>query len=112
MGCRQDIFTFLYIYTCRAVELQKFCEEADTEYSKILGYCKTRFLALAPAVERIITMFDVLKKYFVALPKGEKKLRDFYMEKSSKFWLMFIQEQVCIFWYFFLSTFLSFVNKV
>jgi hypothetical protein len=93
-------YSHFYRYSCRAQELQKFCEEVDTEYSKVLGYAKTRFLALAPAVERIIVLFDALKDYFIALPKGEKKLLDFYMEKSSKFWLMFMQEQVCIFVFF------------
>lgn len=93
-------YSHFYRYTCRSEELRKFCEEVDTEYSKVLGYAKTRFLALAPAVERIIALFDALKNYFTALPKGEKKLVEFYAEKSSRFWLMFIQEQVCIFGYF------------
>lgn len=89
-------YSHFYRYTCRVEALKKFCEEADTEYSKILGYAKTRFLALASAIERIILLFDVLQNYFNALPKGESKLKEFYNQASSKFWLMFIQEQVRI----------------
>lgn len=87
-------YSHFYRYTCRAADLKQFCEEATTEYNQVLGYAKTRFLALCPAVERLIVLFEPLKNYFIALPKGEKLLKDFYMDKSSKFWLMFIQEQV------------------
>lgn len=89
-------YSHFYRYTCRAADLKQFCEEATTEYNQVLGYAKTRFLALCPAVERLIVLFEFepLKNYFIALPKGEKLLKDFYMDKSSKFWLMFIQEQV------------------
>lgn len=89
-------YSHFYRYTCRVEALRQFCEEAEQEYFQVLGYAKTRFLALGPAVERIILLFDVLRTYFLSLPKGEKPLKDFYADKSSKFWLMFIQEQVSV----------------
>lgn len=88
-------YAHFYLYACRVEALRKFCEDVDQEYLQILGYAKTRFLALSPALERIILLFDVLKRYFSTLPKGEKLLKDFYADNSAKFWLMFIQEQVC-----------------
>jgi hypothetical protein len=38
-----------------------FCETSETEYQKLLGYSKTRWLARLPAVERIFKMFEPLK---------------------------------------------------
>lgn len=88
------IYSHFYRNTVRATALRKFCEEADQEYSKILGYVKTRFLALRPAVKRILEMYAPLKDYFLSLKKGERMLKEFFAEKSSYFWLLFIFEQV------------------
>lgn len=88
------IYSHFYIYTVRTEKLKSFCEEANVEYDKLLGYAKTRFLALGPAVKRILKVYEGLKQYFLALPKGEKKLKQFFENAESKFWLMFVQEQV------------------
>lgn len=90
------IYAHFYINTVRTTALKAFCEEADVEYDKLLGYAKTRFLALGPAAKRILKLFDALQTYFVALKKGEKMLKEFFSEPSSKFWLLFVQEQVKI----------------
>lgn len=88
------IYSHFYIYTGRTEKLKSFCEEANIEYEKLLGYAKTRFLALGPAIKRILSIYEGLKLYFLALEKGEIKLKEFFVNPTSKFWLMFIQEQV------------------
>lgn len=93
------IYSHFYRNTVRVATLKSFCDEADEEYVKLLGYVKTRFLALKPAAKRILQMFAPLKTYFTSLPKGEKMLKDFFNEKSSYFWMLFILEQVKIKWY-------------
>lgn len=62
---------------------------------KLLGYAKTRFLALGPAVGRILKLFGGLKAYFESLPgQSEAVLKAFFREPKSKFWLLFIKDQV------------------
>lgn len=56
------IYSYFYIYTTHEEALKSFCEEADIEYLKLLGYAKTRFLALGPAIKRILHLFEPLKK--------------------------------------------------
>lgn len=88
------IYSYFYIYTVRTTTLKEFCEVADVEYLKLLGYAKTRFLALGPAIKRILHLYDPLKTLFLGLPKGEKLLKEFFQDPLSKFWLYFVQEQV------------------
>lgn len=88
------IYSHFYRNTVRAAALETFCKEADEEYLKLLGYANTRFLAIAPAVKRILEMFDPLKQYFVAFRKGERMLKEFFNDPSSQFWLQFVLEQV------------------
>lgn len=47
-------------------ELKTFCEDANMQYHKLLGYAKTRWLLLLPALERVLQMFLPLKKYILA----------------------------------------------
>jgi hypothetical protein len=58
------IYSFFYIYSVCVEALKEFCNEANTEYKKLLGYSKTRWLALMPALERVLKMFQPLKNYF------------------------------------------------
>lgn len=88
------IYSYFYRNTVRVTALKQFCDEADGIFMQLLGYAKTRFLALEPAVRRILKMFTPLQNYFVSLQKGEKMLKEFFSESSSKFWLHFICEQV------------------
>lgn len=88
------IYSHFYIYTVRTEALKAFCDEADVEYLKLLGYAKTRFLALGPAIKRVLKLFDALKLYFIQLEKGENVLKNFFETPDSKFWLHFILEQV------------------
>lgn len=60
------IYSYFYIYTVRVNELKEFCEFVDIEYKKLLGYSATRWLALRPAVERILQIYPALKSYFAS----------------------------------------------
>lgn len=88
------IYSYFYIYTTRVTALQEFCETAGVEYFKLLGYAKTRFLALGPAIKRVLQLYEPLKMLFIGLPKGEKLLKHFFSNSMSKFWLHFVLEQV------------------
>lgn len=45
------IYSYLYIYTTHVTALKEFCEVCGVELLKLLGYAKTRFLALGPAIK-------------------------------------------------------------
>lgn len=89
------IFSHFYIYTVRVEKLKSMCAEIDgVEYSQLLGYAKTRFLALGPAIGKILNLFDVLKSYFLGSKKGELLIKSFFNHPLSKLWLLFVKEQV------------------
>uniref|UniRef100_A0A8D8JTE7 (northern house mosquito) hypothetical protein n=2 Tax=Culex pipiens TaxID=7175 RepID=A0A8D8JTE7_CULPI len=86
------IYSHFYIYTVRVEKLKNICEMEGVEYKKLLGYAKTRFLALGPAIARILELFDPLKTYFLKV-KGETFLKKFFNDSMSKLWLVFVKEQ-------------------
>lgn len=88
------IYSHFYLYTVRTENLKQFCNEAEVEYNKLLGYSKTRFLALNSAIKRIIQLFEPLKCYFASLNNGERAVKAFFERKDAKFWLIFVSEQV------------------
>lgn len=51
-----EIYSHFYINTVRVTALKDFCEEANVDHQKLLGYAKTRFLALGPAIKRILKL--------------------------------------------------------
>lgn len=87
------IYSFFYIYTVRVEALKEFCSETETEYQKLLGYSKTRWLALMPAIERVLKMYEPLKKYFLSIEKCPIILKNFFENPSSELWLYFIHAQ-------------------
>jgi hypothetical protein len=82
------IYSHFYIY---------ICEESDVQYKQLLGYSKTRWLALMPAVERILKMFAPMRSYFLSLEKCPKVLETFFNNDSSELWLKFVHSQASIF---------------
>ncbi|XP_055524117.1 uncharacterized protein LOC129717880 isoform X1 [Wyeomyia smithii] len=70
---------------------------AEVQYMKILGYSKTRWLALMPAIERILKMFSPLKSYFLSIDGCPRVLRDFFEDDSSEMWLFFMHSQAALF---------------
>lgn len=87
------LYSFLYIYTVRVETLKEFCEQSETEYKQLLGYSKTRWLALMPAVERVLKMYQPLKDYFLSIEKCPAILKNFFENPSSELWLYFIHAQ-------------------
>jgi len=78
------IYSFFYIYSIRVKALREFCHAVDTEYKILLGYSKTRWLALMPALERFLKMFQPLKNYFLSIDKCPNILREFFDNSSSE----------------------------
>lgn len=90
------IYSHFYIFTVRVTQLMNFCESVDVQYKNLLGYSKTRFLALLSCVESILRVYDGLKAYFLNTEKSPKVLKDFFADPYSKMWLMFTQDQVVV----------------
>lgn len=91
------IYSFFYIYSVRVEALKEFCDSADIEYHKLLGYSKTRWLALMPALERVLKMFQPLKNYFLSIDKCPNILKTFFENSSSELWLYFLHAQATTF---------------
>lgn len=91
------IYSHFYIYTVRTEELKQFCDEVDVMYKRLLGYCKTRWLALLPAVETVLKMFIALQSYFLSQSKCPVILQNFFSNSCSEFWLKFVHHQAAIF---------------
>lgn len=90
------IYSHFYIFTVRVAKLKEFCDSVGTEYKRLLGYSKTRFLALLSAVESILRIFDGLKEYFLEDKSSPKALKEFFMDPMSKIWLLFLRDQVSV----------------
>lgn len=78
----------------RVTSLKEFCESAEVEYQKILGYGKTRFLEMLTCVNSILRVYDGLKGYFSETQKSPVILKDFFKNPYSKLWLIFVRDQV------------------
>jgi hypothetical protein len=72
-------------------------EEAEMQYKRMLGYSKTRWLSLSPAVERILQMYSPLKYYFLSQEKCPAVLHAFFSNECSELWLKFVHVQASIF---------------
>lgn len=90
------IYSHFYLYTVRVEKLKEFCDSADEQYQKLLGYSKTRFLALFPAIESILRIYEGLKEYFIDTANSPLVLKNFFLDPVSKIWLLFLKDQVGI----------------
>lgn len=90
------IYSHFYLTTVRVTALKGFCDSVNVEYKKVLGYCKTRFLDLLPAVESILRIFDPLKQYFLEDRSSPNSLKTFFKDPMAKIWLIFLRDQVRI----------------
>ena len=82
---------YSYIYTVIIRNLQEFCKFASVEYRRLLGYSKARLLALLPALERILLLFEPLKSYFLSLEKCPALIENFFSDPFAKAWLCSLQ---------------------
>lgn len=94
----EKIYFHFYIFTVRVETLKNFCDEAGVEYNKILNSSKTRWLALMPAIERIIKLFQPLKSYFLSLEKCPVYISNFFSNETSEMWLKFMHCQSSLFY--------------
>lgn len=88
------IYSHFYIYTVRVDSLRTFCEQAGIHYRNLLGYAKTRFLALGGAIKSIFQIYNGVKAYFEEANTA-RMLDEFFQNPFSKFWLLFLSDQVC-----------------
>lgn len=91
------IFSYFHINTVRVEELKDYCNYVDNEYSQILGYSKTRWLSLLPAVSRLREMFLPLKVYFLSQKHCPYILKMFFEDESAEAVLCFVQKQASLF---------------
>lgn len=91
------IFRHFHIYTVRIEELKEMCDFVESEYQQLLGYSNTRWLALLPAIERLIRMFQPVKSYFLSQEKCPVVIKNFFEQESAESWLYFLHSQAEIF---------------
>jgi hypothetical protein len=63
------IYIYIYIYIVRVQNLKNFCDFAGNNYAKLLEHGNTRFLSLGPSIDRILSMFDGIRLYFLSQEK-------------------------------------------
>lgn len=90
------IYSHFYLYTVRVEKLKEFCESVDEQYRKLLGYSKTRFLALLPAIDAILRIYEALREYFSNTANSPLVLKTFFSNSLSKIWLLFLKDQVSV----------------
>lgn len=91
------IYQYFKNYTVRVEKLKEFCDFLDIEYRRTLGYSSTRWLALLPAIERMLQLFEPLKSYFLSCDKPPVTLKNFFNDPTSELWLLFVQSQAHLF---------------
>lgn len=93
-----NIYKHFHRNTVRVSRLKEICESSDTEYSQLLGYGKTRFLAFRNCIARIIELFDVLKTFFLdSKENAARNLMQFSKNPIAKLLLIFVRDQSDIF---------------
>jgi len=73
------VYTFLYLHSPSPCVLKECCEFLNIKYKTVLGYSKTSWLYLFPALTRLIDMLDGLnlKSYFLLIDKCPTIIKDF-----------------------------------
>lgn len=87
------IYSHFYLYSVRTNELQNFCEDVGDNYRKLLGYGKTRFLAMSAALNAILTIWNGLKEYFMKSKSSPRSLKAFFKNPYAKLYLIFAKDQ-------------------
>lgn len=80
------LFQYFKNYTVRTEKLKEFCEFCDVEYHKINGYTSTRWLALLPAIERLLALFEPLKSFFLSCEKPPVTIINFFKDPTAELW--------------------------
>lgn len=88
------IFKHFSIYTVRTEKFKSLCDEIDQVFKPLLNHSCTRFLSLEPAVLRLLELFEPLKEYFQSLKNCAPSIKRFFENPASKFWALFISNQL------------------
>ena len=72
------IFNYFSIYTVRTEKLKEFCDFVETVFQELLNHSITRWLSLFPAAERVLSIFESLKAYFLTVENPPKFILDFF----------------------------------
>lgn len=91
------IYHHFNIFTVRTESLKEFCNFIGCQFEMVLSHSKTRWLSLSPCIDRILTMFEPLKSYFLSDDNSPLVLSNFFAAESSEFWLLFLQPQFHLF---------------
>ncbi|XP_065658888.1 TNF receptor-associated factor 5-like [Hydra vulgaris] len=62
------------------------------------GFSKVRWLALLPAIERVLKLYQPLRSYFLSLENCPKLLLDFFNNEMSEIVLFFVHSQANVFY--------------
>lgn len=73
----QKIYSYFHIYSVREASLVEFCDFVDVEFSKVLGYSRTRWLSMLPAIERVLKLYPALKSYFESQDRCPTVIKQF-----------------------------------
>lgn len=93
----QKIFNHFSIYTVRTEALKDFCDFVDIEYRTLLSHCKTRWLSLAPSIDRILQMFPALQSYFKSIEEPAVLLERFFNDDFAELQLLFVSSFMTVF---------------
>jgi hypothetical protein len=70
MFCSESIQTNTSnIYIVIVEELKIFCDFVGNNYVKLLEHGNTRFLSFNPSIDRLLSMLDGLRSYFLSQEK-------------------------------------------
>lgn len=68
-----DVYSYFHMYPARDEDLQFCQEEEDIDQLSFLRHVESRWLTLLPAVLRVHSQMDALKRYFLDfIPKNDK----------------------------------------
>jgi hypothetical protein len=80
--------------TTRVETLKEFCEFVGVTMQSILRHTETRWLSLAPCVERLLKLWSALKSYFLSEANVPLLLYNFFNSDVSEFWTLFVHPQL------------------
>ena len=86
------IYNEFHRSTKRVTQLEEFFVWMDIEWQAILKHVPTRWLSLAPAVQRVVKNFEPIKSYFLSQKYTPKILGDIFEDELSLTYLGFVMK--------------------
>lgn len=91
------LFNYFSVYTKRTEALKDICDYVEVSYQKLLSHSKTRWLSLFPAIERILSMYEPLKEYFLSTHGVPVTIKNFFEHDLSEAYLFLTHSMMSIF---------------